>query len=207
MTPGAGGGCSMSFRYPDHPNTNRTDPFQDADGKNPFADGEATPEKAADNPYAASPANEPGFASADPYQVVYPHRGRSVFWLGVVGCCCALGAVLAGGGSLSDAVRRDRFLGDALSLAPHRIPDGRRYGLDVRPSGSESHPGWSHGLSGHENDSARTPVGTRQHADLDRDVGRSRSRVRATVIFQQERNSGLSYCPGCGYVGTYGVRC
>jgi hypothetical protein len=100
----------MSFRYPDHPNTNRTDPFQDADGKNPFADGEATPEKAADNPYAASPANEPGFASADPYQVVYPHRGRSVFWLGVVGCCCALGAVLAGGGSLATPSAATVFL-------------------------------------------------------------------------------------------------
>jgi len=89
------------FRYPDHPNTNRIDPFQDADGKNPFADGESPPEAVSDNPYAASAAREPMLAPAESCQIVYPHRGRNVFWLGVVGCCCALGAVLAGSGSLA----------------------------------------------------------------------------------------------------------
>jgi len=91
----------MSFRYPDHPNTNRIDPFQDADGKNPFADGESPPEAVSDNPYAASAAGEPMLASTESCQIVYPHRGRTVFWLGLVGCCCSLAAVLAGSGSLT----------------------------------------------------------------------------------------------------------
>ena len=94
-------GAIMSFRYPDHPNTNRIDAFQDADGKNPFADGESPPEAISDNPYAASAAREPMPASTESCQIVYPHRGRTVFWLGLVGCCCSLGAVLAGSGSLT----------------------------------------------------------------------------------------------------------
>ena len=94
----------MSFQYPAHPNTNRTDPFQDADGKNPFADAEATEEKAPDNPYAAPATGEPLLRPADAYQLQYPHRGRTVFWLGLVGFCCACGAVLATAGFLTPSV-------------------------------------------------------------------------------------------------------
>ena len=31
----------MTFQYPAHPNTGRTDPFVGPDGKNPFADSDA----------------------------------------------------------------------------------------------------------------------------------------------------------------------
>ena len=93
----------MSFQYPAHPNTNRTDPFQDAEGKNPFADAEATAEKASDSPDVAPATSEPLLRPADAYQLQYPHRGRTVFWLGLVGFCCACGAVLASAGFLTPA--------------------------------------------------------------------------------------------------------
>ena len=91
----------MSFRYPAHPNTNRTDPFQDAEGKNPFADEGVNPEKTSDNPYAVSAVSEPLLCPADSCVVVYPHRGRTIFWLGMTGCCSALGAALALAGILA----------------------------------------------------------------------------------------------------------
>ena len=91
----------MSFRYPVHPNTNRTDPFQDKDGKNPFADEDPPTEPAADNPYAASALTDPVTHPPAACQIVYAHRGRTVFWLGVVGCSCSLGAALGVAGLLA----------------------------------------------------------------------------------------------------------
>jgi len=91
----------MSFRYPAHPNTDRTDPFRDATGKNPFADAEAPAAETSDNPYAAPAAGEPAVHPADAYQLLYPHRGRTVLWLGVLGFCGACGTVLAAAGLLA----------------------------------------------------------------------------------------------------------
>lgn len=100
----------MSFRYPTHPNTGRTDPFVDADGKNPFADPEATAEKVPDNPYSAPAATGPLRCPPNSCQVLYPHRGRTVFRLGLIGFCCACGADLAAAGFLAPSTIASGFL-------------------------------------------------------------------------------------------------
>lgn len=86
----------MSFQYPAHPNTGRTDPFVGPDGKNPFAESDAPSQPAPDNPYSV-PAGEGGISYRPSYEAVCPHRGRTVFWLGVSGCVCVAAAALSAG--------------------------------------------------------------------------------------------------------------
>ena len=79
----------MSFRYPDHPNTNRTDPFRDEQGRNPFADPEdATPDTGA-NPYAATDRAGEGCYRPGGYERTVPYRA----WLlipALSGCVMAI---------------------------------------------------------------------------------------------------------------------
>ena len=82
----------MSFQYPAHPNTGRTDPFVGADGRNPFADSEAPQEAAPDDPYTV-PMGDGGVSYRPSYEIVCPHRGRTVVWLGASGCVAASAAV------------------------------------------------------------------------------------------------------------------
>jgi hypothetical protein len=86
----------MSFQYPAHPNTGRTDPFVGPDGKNPFADGETPSQATPDNPYAGS-AGEGGISYRPQYEAICPHRGRAVFWLGTSGCICVAAAAMSAG--------------------------------------------------------------------------------------------------------------
>ncbi len=86
----------MTFQYPAHPNTGRTDPFVGPDGKNPFADSDAPDAPsplASDDPYAV-PAGEGGISYRPIYEAVCPHRGRTVFWLGASGGVCAAAAAM-----------------------------------------------------------------------------------------------------------------
>jgi hypothetical protein len=86
----------MTFQYPAHPNTGRTDPFIGPDGKNPFADRDATSQPTADSPYAV-PAGEGGISYRPSYEAVCPDRGRTVFWLGISGCVCVAAAAMSAG--------------------------------------------------------------------------------------------------------------
>jgi hypothetical protein len=86
----------MNFQYPAHPNTGRTDPFVGPDGKNPFADADASSPPTPDSPYAV-PAGEGGISYRPIYEAVCPHRGRTVFWLGASGCVCVAAAAMSAG--------------------------------------------------------------------------------------------------------------
>ena len=86
----------MAFQYPDHPNTGRIDPFVGPDGQNPFADRDASSSSAPENPYAV-PEGDAGVSYRPVYEVSLPHRGRTVFWLGVSASACAALAVASAG--------------------------------------------------------------------------------------------------------------
>jgi hypothetical protein len=86
----------MSFQYPAHPNTGRTDPFVGPEGKNPFADSDTASQPTPDNPYAVSPG-EGGISYRPVYEPICPHRGRAVFWLGTSGCICVAAAAMSAG--------------------------------------------------------------------------------------------------------------
>jgi hypothetical protein len=81
----------MGFKYPEHPNTNRKDPFRDKDGRNPYAE-EQPAGQPSDNPYEASATDE-GATYRVECETTLPHRGGLVYWLGTVGLASsALGA-------------------------------------------------------------------------------------------------------------------
>jgi hypothetical protein len=74
----------MSFEYPEHPNTGRTDPFRDEDGQNPFAD-DGPEADVSDDPYGVT-GHDPGPTFvADHYETLLPHRGGRIFGLGIAG--------------------------------------------------------------------------------------------------------------------------
>ena len=75
----------MSYEFPNHPGKPRPNPFQGADGLNPFADSAAPSMPTESNPYAAS--SEPAAAVVQPgqYSAIVPHRGGTVFWFGLTG--------------------------------------------------------------------------------------------------------------------------
>lgn len=91
---------SMSkFEFPNRPGTDRPNPFQDEDGKNPFGDAQpASPEKqepAAANPYAADEHQttiQPYLP--EDYETFLPHRGKLVFWLGLSSCLIQAASVV-----------------------------------------------------------------------------------------------------------------
>jgi len=80
------------FRYPDHPNTNRVDPFRDPDGRNPFADPEAVQGAVPENPYAVSAETAPLSYRPEDYVANQRGRGRLLLTMGVLGF---LGTALA----------------------------------------------------------------------------------------------------------------
>jgi hypothetical protein len=91
----------MSFEYPEHPNTNRTDPFQDEEGQNPFGD-EGSEVELSDNPYGV-PAHDagPSYQPAE-FEAILPHRAGRVFRLGLAGAIMStLGGLGATGCALS----------------------------------------------------------------------------------------------------------
>ena len=97
----------MPFEYPKHPNTGRTDPFHDEQGRNLFAD-DGPQAETNENPYGVSGQDAALTYQAHEYETVFPHRGRRVFGLGITGAIMAsLGAtgtvacfLSLGGGSL-----------------------------------------------------------------------------------------------------------
>ena len=98
----------MSFEYPNHPNTGRKDPFQDEEGRNPFAD-EGPEAETSENPYGVTGQDAGPTFQAGEFETVFPHRGGRIFGLGILGAimsslgaagtiACALSP--SGGGSL-----------------------------------------------------------------------------------------------------------
>ena len=71
------------FQRPSHPNTGRTNPFVDEEGNNPFS-GENS-ENGDDNLFSATNAESVREYQASDFETVLPHRGKLIFWLGVVG--------------------------------------------------------------------------------------------------------------------------
>lgn len=87
-----------SFKFPEHPLSNKRDAFQDEEGKNPFADSPA-PQASDDSPYAAPTADDeiPEPQEGD-YQAVLVPRGRtiqSMAWLGFLGTVVGLLGTIA----------------------------------------------------------------------------------------------------------------
>jgi hypothetical protein len=64
----------MTFRYPQHPNSDRVDPFRDEDGRNPFADADPGDPSPTSNVYQASADGQP--ASYRPVEHVTSQRAR-----------------------------------------------------------------------------------------------------------------------------------
>lgn len=72
------------FEFPRHPLSDKTDPFVDAEGQNPFRDDGAVgvPESAAASPYDVhqTPGSEPAYRVQ--YETVLRSRGPLLLWLG-----------------------------------------------------------------------------------------------------------------------------
>lgn len=79
----------MAFQYPQHPRSDYHNPFQDGDGKNPFAD-EAPAPATSDNPYAASARATDTVQPADAYEPIYAHRGGLILRGGAAGAASSL---------------------------------------------------------------------------------------------------------------------
>jgi hypothetical protein len=99
------------FRYPDHPNTNRVDPFRDPDGKNPFADPEAEQSPGSENPYAVSAEAKPQAYQPEGYVVSQRGRGRLLLTMSVWGF---LATGLAAGTILTTSLISAIMLGGVL---------------------------------------------------------------------------------------------
>jgi hypothetical protein len=99
------------FRYPDHPNTNRVDPFRDPDGRNPFADPEAGQSSVSENPYAVSAEAKPQDYQPEGYVANQRGRGRLLLTTGVAGF---LATALAAGTILTASLISAMALGGVL---------------------------------------------------------------------------------------------
>jgi hypothetical protein len=92
----------MSFRFPEHPNTNRTDPFRDDQGRNPFAEGPSADEQqpVAANPYTSGQASRNSYVPTG-YEQTERSRGKLLIVIATVGCgFSALAAASIGVGLL-----------------------------------------------------------------------------------------------------------
>jgi len=111
----------MTFEYPEHPNTNRKDPFRDEDGKNPFADETSADVDAPANPYAASGEATGVSCRPEDYETILPHRGRLTFWLGLMGLATS---ALGGSGVVLLLFASPDTAAIAVSLCAATLPLG-----------------------------------------------------------------------------------
>ncbi|MDA1055605.1 MAG: hypothetical protein O3C40_34855 [Planctomycetota bacterium] len=87
------------FKFPRNPNADRENPFEDAQGANPFGDGpapaiDANRETSAEqNPYAAAESGPVQPYRPGDYETFLPNRSALVWWLGFIGCAIQLLAI------------------------------------------------------------------------------------------------------------------
>jgi len=84
-------------RFPRQPLAGRERAFVGPDGKNPFADGQASPPLVStSDPSNVFAASQPSTFPADRllYEAILPHRGRQILWLGIIGLGGALLGIL-----------------------------------------------------------------------------------------------------------------
>jgi hypothetical protein len=94
------------FKFPQNPNADRTNPFEDGQGANPFGDAAApandpgnpeaadNSEAAGSNPYAAAESSSVQPYRPGDFETFLPNRGVWVWWLGLIGCCIQLVAIV-----------------------------------------------------------------------------------------------------------------
>ncbi len=104
----------MAFRYPEHPNTNRVDPFRDEQGRNPFADADADTETArpSENPYTPSEQTQSHSYQPGGYVTNEPGRGRLLFLMSSLGF---VATAMAAGGMIIAFLLPEQYLGLILS--------------------------------------------------------------------------------------------
>lgn len=152
------------FKYPEHPLSNRGDPFRDEQGQNPFAD-EAPPASAPSaNPYAPTGAgDQPAYRPE--YEATLPHRGRIVFRLGLWGC---LGTLLGAAGGMVVFLTDRSAGGIELSLWAALLLGGAclawpawlmgRSDLAAMRAGAMDREGWRQTRRGHALGAAGTVI-------------------------------------------------
>lgn len=88
------------FNFPQNPNADRENPFEDGQGANPFGDdaaparGDGSQVAADGNLYATNESSAVQPYRPGDYETFLPSRGGMVLWLGVVGCCLQLLAIV-----------------------------------------------------------------------------------------------------------------
>ena len=127
------------FKFPQNPNADRGNPFEDERGANPFGDDAAPAidaESQADveqNPYAAAESNQVQPYRPGDYETFLPNRGALVWYLGLIGCGIQLLAIVV-------AILAIFSVGDFLEGMAYGLP-GQLIGLAV------SIPAWIMGHS------------------------------------------------------------
>jgi len=117
------------FKFPRNPNADRENPFEDEQGANPFGDDktpaiDAESQTAAkQNPYAAVESSDVQPYRPGDYETFLPNRGALVWWLGLIGCCIQLLAIVV-------AVLAIVWVGDFLEGMAYGLP-GQLIGLAV----------------------------------------------------------------------------
>lgn len=115
------------FKFPRNPNADRENPFEDEQGANPFGDNAApvidgeSQTVGEQNPYAAAESNAVQPYRPDDYETFLPNRGALVWWLGLIGCCIQLLAIVV-------AVLAIFAVGDFLEGMAYGLP-GQLIGL------------------------------------------------------------------------------
>jgi hypothetical protein len=127
------------FKFPRNPHAANENPFEDEQGANPFVD-DAAP---ANSPASQSAADQNPYAVAEPsavqpyqpgdYETFLPDRSGMVWWLGLIGCCIELLAMVV-------AIVAILSLGEFLQGMAYGLP-GQLIGLAV------SVPAWIMGQS------------------------------------------------------------
>lgn len=117
------------FKFPRNPNADRTNPFEDGQGANPFGDdsapvSDAESQSAAErNPYASAEANAVQPYRPGDFETFLPNRGALVWWLGLIGCGIQFLAIVV-------AVVAVIAVGDFLGGVVYGLP-GQLIGLAV----------------------------------------------------------------------------
>ena len=127
------------FKFPRNPNADRENPFEDEQGVNPFGDDaapaiDAESQTPADqNLYSTAESSEVQPYRPGDYETFLPNRGALVWWLGFIGCCIQLLAIVV-------AAIAVMAVGEVLQGMAYALP-GQLIGIAV------SAPGWIMGQS------------------------------------------------------------
>ena len=127
------------FKFPQNPNADRQNPFEGEDGANPFGDdtGSASDaERSAaseQNPYSTAEVESIQPYQPGDYETFLPNRGGLVWWLGLIGLCIQLLAIMV-------AIIAIVAVGDFLEGIAYGLP-GQLIGLAL------SIPAWIMGQS------------------------------------------------------------